>query len=259
QTPRKKATGTDTPPTTVARANVPAPEPAKKEESVSLADLPAGSVGTVAKTSGIVLRFNADPDVRGWQSISPKTVLKSQDRVLSLAPFRSTLDFSKSKVELVGETEIWIRSTLSNLAGRFNLIQGRVIIQGSDPPLPIEVQFAGRTVQITPPADVAVGLERLSRRASGSAKPQESALRVFVPSGEATLSVDGSKETLTGPGAISFEPPTRWADRVSGPVPSWVTNPSPRLDVQLGEQLLKLIRPDASIITSLVEALGDES
>lgn len=242
----------------LASANVPEPEAAKKAATPEV-DLPAGSIGMIEKTTGIVLRYNSDPDKREWEQIQPKSPLKSQDRILSLAPFRSTIDFTRSKIELVGETEVWLRSSPSSMAGRFNLIQGRVIVRGSDPPLPFEIQFAGTSVQVTPPPGVSVGLERLNRREPGSPKSQGAVLRIFAPSGEVTVAADGTKETLEGPGAISFEPPGRWTNRDSRPAPSWVVNPPPPIDTELGQQLSKLVRPGANIIVSLVEGTEDES
>jgi hypothetical protein len=207
-----------------------------------------------------VLRFNADPEVREWQRLAAKANLKSRDRVLGLAPFRTTIELGRAPVELVGETEVWPVSNLSNQGGRFNLVQGRTVVRGTNPPSSFEVELAGQTIQMTPPAGVVVGLERLNRREPGSPTARSSVLRIYVPTGEVTVTDDSNKQTLRGPDAITFAPSGRWTDRSSGPIPSWVAeNGPPAFDAQLGEQMLKVIRADQPIMKSLVEALENES
>src|SRR5262249_41354384 len=123
----------------------------------------------------------------------------------------------------------------------------------------IAVQFAKKTLEIKPPSGVSVGLERLNRREVGATLPAEPILRIYVAEGEVALEANDVKETLTGPGSITFEPRSGWSDRDSKQVPVWVIDPNPSpFDAQIGEQFQRYFRPDRPAFSNLIEALDDD-
>jgi hypothetical protein len=242
----------------LARAESTAAAP-KKDAAAPSFDLPAGALAMITRSDGVVLRYTSDLELGPWQQVAVKTPIKSQERVLSLAPFRSTLQFGKARIDLIGETEVLVKSALSNVAVRFNLVRGKVVLHGDDPTLPFEVQFGGRSILVTAPSATPVGLERVNRRTRGSARPDSSALRIFVPDGEVTLGTDNVKEMLDGPGSIVFEPPGRWTGKAKGEVPSWVTEEAPSpFESQIGGQFLRLIDRKRPINAELVGALDSD-
>jgi hypothetical protein len=236
------------------------PEEAKKDETVKepnpSSDLPPGIVGMTEKSPSVLLRFN--PAQREWEQLVEPTPLKPQDRLLSLDPFRSTVVLGTAKVDLVGETEVWIASALPNQAARFQLAQGRVVLHGSTPAQPFEVQFAGRNLLITPPGGAAVGVERGNRFEPGNAESSGSVLRVYGSEGDVAVEVGDAKETIGGPGSIVWDGKT-WTDKSNKPAPAWVTETKPlAFEVEIGEQFLRFFRPNRKVMADIVEAMDDE-
>ena len=234
------------------------PSPADAEKKAQPRDeLPEGAIGKVETSSGPLLRWNAE---RGeWERLSDQSPLKDRDRLLNLSPYRASLVLGTARVELVGETEISVSTPSPDQEARFRLETGRVVVHGGSAGNPFAVQFADRTVLVTPPAGSPVGLERSDRREQGSPLPSPSLLRIYSTQGEVALSVDDSKETLPGPGSIAFEPPGRWTDKSDKPAPSWVDDATPSpFDKQVGDQFLEFFRADRPIVANLVEALDDD-
>ncbi len=248
------AGGTPTEPGASEKAVAAAGEAAKPAPPQS--ELPSGVVGVVEKPSGILLRYN--PNQRQWEQLTTETPLKDQDRLLSLEPFRSTLVLGGARVDLVGETEVWVLAAQPMQAARLNLVQGRVVLHGTLPAAPFAIQLSGRRFEVTPPANVAVGLERVNRRETGSSTAASSDLVVFAPEGEVALAAGSVKETLAGPGAITLQAGS-WVNKGAKPAPSWVTETKPTpLDQQIGEQFAKYFRPERPVIANLAEAMDDE-
>ncbi|MHC5542801.1 HEAT repeat domain-containing protein, partial [Singulisphaera rosea] len=217
------------------------------------ADLPPGVVGKAEKPSGVLLRF--DRDSRLWVQLNAETPLKDQDRILNLQPFRSTLSFGEAKVDLVGETEVWVLPPLPGQAARLHLAQGRIVLHGTPNASPFSIQFAKKFVNLVPPSGSHVGLERLNRREPGAPTASNPVLKVSASEGSVPVSVDEAKETVVGPGSITFESPGSWIEADSKPVPTWVVDAKPSTyDLQVGEQFQKFFR-DRPIIPTLVEAM----
>jgi hypothetical protein len=178
---------------------------------------------------------------------------------LSLAPFRSQVELGSADVDLVGETELWAQATPSTLASRLALAQGRLVLHGTTPSKPFEVQFGGKTVKVVPPAGGAVGVERQNRRGPGEPAASASVLRFYASEGPVRLSTGGHDETLEHAGAVTVEPGGSFSDKVEKAPPSWVTETEiPPFDQKIGEQFLKFFRPDRDVVASLVEAYEDE-
>ena len=219
-------------------------------------DFPSGIVGVAEKPAGVLLRYNSDR--RQWEQLTKETPLKDQDRLLNLDPFRSALVLGGARVELVGETEVLVKRALPTEAARFNLVQGRVDLHGTVPAAPFAIESSGQPTEITPPANVPVGLERVARREPGAATAASPDLVVFVPEGEAALAAGDARETLAGPGAMIFRGGS-WVDKEAKPAPTWVTEPKPSALVQqIGEQFARYFRPERPVIANLAEVMDDE-
>lgn len=232
--------------------------PAK--EATPKPDLPAGAVGSVSATNGVILRYtSAEAGTGQWERLAAKAPLKNQERLLNLAPFRTTLTLGSAQVDLIGETELWTRPANPMQAARISLSQGRVLLHGTTPSAPFDVQFSGRLISITPPPGGVVGLERFNRRERGSPKALSPILRVYVAEGEASLLANDAKETLKAPGSIAYDPTQGWTDRSSDPAPSWVSDAEPTpFDLQVGEQFLSFFPQDRPVPAAIVEALDSD-
>jgi hypothetical protein len=235
-----------------------ATSPEKSATPEKSVELPPGVVGVALKPDGVLLRYSRDR--REWEPVTADTPLRDQDRLLSLAPFRSTITLGRSRVDLVKETEIWVLSAASSQAARFNLAQGSVVVHGISPTSPFAVQFSGKTIEVTPPSGAAVGLERVNRRDAGSPSAATPVLRIYSTEGDVELAADDDRETLKGPGTLTYDLRTPWVDKSTKAPPTWVTEtrPSP-FDIQVGEQFAHLIlRPNRPVLNAIVEAAEDD-
>jgi len=229
----------------------------KPSEPAAESILPPGFVGRAEKPSGVLLRYN--PEKREWDRLTEETPLKHQDRLLSLQPFRSTVVLGNAKIELVGETEIWVLSAMPNEAGRLSVVQGRVLLKASESPAPFAIQFAKKTIQVKPPQSVPVGIERQDRRDPGAFIAADPVLKIFAPEGEVALEAGDLKETLAGPGTITFEPRGAWTNLDTKAAPAWVIDPKPTPhDLQTGEQFLSFFKDGRPVVTTLVDALESD-
>ena len=228
----------------------------KTDSTATEVRVPAGSVGLAARPDGVLLRFN--PEGRDWVRLTAATPLREQDRLLNLEPFRSTLGVGTADVDLSGQTEIWVRATLPAYAARLTLAQGRVVLHGTAPSLPFEIQFVGKTVKVTPPPGGLVGVERVNRRAPGSPKAAAPVLRIYAADGPVKLDTNTTSTTLEGAGAVTVENDGTFSDVNAKAAPRWVaeTEPVP-YDRERGEQFLKYLPADRPVLASLVEASED--
>jgi hypothetical protein len=219
-------------------------------------DLPPGVIATTEKADGVLLRYNNDS--REWDQLVEPTPLRAQDRLLSLDPFRSRVAFGSAKMDLVGETEVVLGAAPPSQSARFQLAQGRVVLRGGTSELPFEVQFAGKSILITPPPGGAVGVARVSAFEPGVPESSTSILQVFGSEGDVALQVGDLKETLTSPGSLTWDG-AKWTDRSDKPGPDWVTETKPTAyDQLIGEQFLKHMRPDRRVIANIVDAHEDD-
>jgi hypothetical protein len=218
--------------------------------------LAPGMVGMTQKTEGVLLRYL--PESRDWEQLIEPTPLNVQDRLLSLDPFRTALAIGSARVDLVGETEIILGAAAANQAGRFELRQGRVALQGTSPAAPYNVLVDGRAIQITPPTGTTVGIERVSRFEPGNPASSASVLRIHGSDGEVALEAGDAKETLSGAATVVWDD-GKWIEKADKPAPNWVTESTPTpYDVQVGEQFRRFFRPGRPVIAVIVEALDDD-
>jgi hypothetical protein len=219
-------------------------------------NVPAGALGMTEKTDGVLLRYS--PEQRGWEQLVEATPLNREDRLLGLDPFRSTLVYGNTKVDLVGETELVLPGATPAEAARLQLGQGRVVIHSATPGLPVEIQFAGKTIVINAPPGSSVGVERVNHFEPGNPESSGSVLRIYGSDGEIGVAVGDAKDTVTSPGSIVWDG-NKWTDKSDRPAPAWVTDTKPTpYELQIGEKFLTYVRPDRPVIRNLVEALDDD-
>jgi hypothetical protein len=142
----------------------------------------------------------------------------------------------------------------------FELADGRALIDGSAPPGSVKVGFAGLTVSIDRPSHGPVGLERVAVWHYGQPPIALPPLAVHALDGELSLTLDGTKETLTGPGTIVADPGGRFQPRTKKDLPTWVTEAEQSLkDKKLGEQLLEQFSKDRPLLADTVQATESDS
>ena len=228
-----------------------------KAEPAPISEVPPGAVGLAKKPVGVLLRFNSKNE---WDRLTEATSLREQDRLLNLAPYRSTLELGSAEVEMVGETEIWVKANTPAQAARLSLVQGRVVLHGTAPSLPFLVTLGDKTITITPPPKGVVGIERLNRRAAGEPSAAGSVLRVHASEGPVTIGEGAKAVELDGNSAVTVEPDGKLTDQSATPTPNWVTERSlSPFDEQIGEQFLRFFPPGRPIVANLVGACEDES
>ncbi len=238
---------------------MPAKEP--KAENPGAGDptpaIAPGSVGLVKNPTGVLLRIS--PGRRDWERINGPNPLKESDRIMNLDPFRNTVEIGKADVDLVGATEIWSRATPPNLASRLALSRGRVVLHGTAPSLPFEIQFAGKSINVTPPPGGIVGVERLNRRSPGQTKAAGPVVRFFAAEGPVKIESGSNATTLDSAGAVSVASDGTFTDESANAPPRWVTETEPApYDQERGEQFLKFLPADRSLMACLVEASEDD-
>ena len=220
--------------------------------------VPAGSVGVVDKVNGVLLRFNTDK--REWERIAEGTTLATSDRLVCLEPFRARIVVAKTPITLIGETQVLLTSKTAEEPPAFELTDGRALIDGSAPSGSLKIGFAGLTASIDRPSHGAVGLERISLWHYGQPAAQLPPLAIHALDGELSLALDGTKETLAGPGTLVADSGGRFQPGTKKDLPTWMTEaePSPK-DRKLGEQFLEQFSKDRPVLTDTVLATESDS
>ena len=220
--------------------------------------VPAGSVGVVDKVDGLLLRFQAEK--REWERIAEGTSLSTSDRLVCLEPFRARILVAKTPITLIGETQVVLTSKTAGETPAFELAEGRALIEGSAPSGSLKVGFAGLTVSIDRPSQGSVGLERISLWHYGEPAAQLPPLAIHALDGEIGLALDGTKETLAGPGTLVADSGGRFQPRTKKDLPTWMTEAEPSLkDRKPGEQLLEQFSKDRPVLTDTVLATESDS
>ena len=237
-------------------------------------DLPAGVAGVIESTNGVLLR--AAERARSWERIEADASIAPGDRVLNLAPFRSTVRIGPVRVELVAQSEVRFVPRDPGEAARFELLDGSVVVRSAVADRPLSVGFAGRAVTLEPPIGVPVGVSRLGVRAPGSASGVP-LLTVVVPQETLKATIDGGESrTIDGPALARFGPIRGYLGDEPAMPPRWVTDPEPSpADARAGEAFAALFEgssgptpfillqgvedPDPSVRALSVAALGATS
>jgi len=225
-------------------------------ETPEVVEVPAGSLGLVGEGESILLRY--DEATRSWDRLLPEAKLSKGDRLVNVAPFRSTVNLGTVRLELVGETQVVIQPPDPEDAARVELDHGQAILVATEPGV-VGIGFGAKTVSLTLPLNTPVGVERLTRREPGEAEPAAPSLRILATRGELAVSIGAEKETVSGPGSIEFRPPNHLVEKVSEPSPPWISEETlPPADAERGELLKRFFKPDVSPMRALVEALEDD-
>jgi hypothetical protein len=230
----------------------PAPSPADSGTPSKKASLPAGDVGVAGNLEGILLRYSPKPTGRVWERLKPQAPIEAADRLVSLDHYRNSVQLGPARVTLVGDSEVRALTPDRGLAARFELVRGRVVVNGANPPAAVGVTVPGGLLRITPPPDSPIGLEFVGSDSAASS------VRIYVPLGDVKLAAAESTDTLAGPSLVNFETPDKFTGKEKKDAPTWVTDESiSPLDKQLGEQLARYFKSDRKVIGSLLEAIDD--
>jgi hypothetical protein len=220
--------------------------------------VPAGSVGVVDKVNGILLRFNTDK--REWVRIAEGTAIGTSDRLLCLEPFRARIVVAKTPITLIGDTQVLVKSKTAEEPPALELTEGRALIDGSAPSGSLKIGFAGLTASIDRPSQGSVGLERISVWHYGQPPSQPPPLAIHALEGELSVVLDGTKESLAGPGTLVADFGGRFRPRTKKDQPTWMTETEQSLkDQKLGEQFLEQFSKDRSVMEDTVLATENES
>ncbi len=220
--------------------------------------VPAGSVGVVDHVSGVLLRFNAEK--REWERIAEGTALATSDRLLCVEPFRARIVVAKTPITLIGETQVLLTSKTAAEPPAFELTDGRALIDAAAPSGSLKVAYAGLTASIDRPSHGSLGVERVSVWHYGLPATQPPPLAIHVHEGEDTVTLAGTKETLTGPGSLMADSTGRFLPRTKKELPTWMTEaePSPKSQ-ELGKQFLEQFSKDRPVLADIVLATESDS
>jgi hypothetical protein len=226
---------------------------AKSEESVIL---PAGAAALADAVDGILLRY--DTDQREWTRLLAATALARSDRLLGLSPFRAPITLEKTRIELVGQTEIRVLSQPTDQVASIELVYGRIRVRQPQASS-LKVGFAGRTLTLAIDPDSSIGLERSNRRGYGQDGTQGFPLLVYCSQGKSSLSLDKQTEILTSSIVAIIETDGAIRRAAADSLPTWVVDAAPTpYEVKLKDQFLAMFHPDRPVLTDMVQAIEDE-
>ena len=93
-----------------------------------------------------------------------------------------------------------------------------------------------------------------------SRRPSHLRWRSMHQEGELGVTLDGTKETLAGPGTLVADPGGRFQPSIKKDLPTWMTETEQSLkDQKLGEQFLEQFSKDRSVMEDTVLATESES
>jgi hypothetical protein len=237
-----------------------ATEAAKVKDLAAAAPaVPDGAVGVVSKADGVLLRY--DSEKREWERIQRGTGLKTGDRLLCLAPFRSVILLGKTPLTLIGETQVRVTSKAVTDPTGFELLIGGVLLAEAAPQGTLKIEYGGQTATIDHASSGRLGLERVAQWHYGHPPLKPVPLLVHVVDGENTVSLGSSKETLREPGTLVADTTgSLKALDTKQQLPKWMTGEETSAKEQkLGEQFLALLSAGRPVKADIVAATEDES
>ncbi len=220
------------------------------------APVPAGASGLADAVDGILLRY--DTNQRDWTRLIAATALARSDRLLCLSPFRAPLTLAKTRITLVGQTEIRVLSQPADEVPSIELVYGRVLSRQPEA-CSLKVVFAARTLTLTIEPESSIGLERTNRRGYGQSGTRGFPLVVYCSQGKASLSLDKQNENLTASTAAILETDGPIKLAAADTMPTWVVEAAPSSgELQLKEQFARVFHPDRPVLTDMAAATEDE-
>ena len=214
---------------------------AKSKDSTTAAAAPLGRRVAWAPATGS--SCDSTPPSASGNVSKPSTPLARSDRVLCLAPFRAQLALGKTKVDLIGDTEVRILSQAADPAPGLELIYGRVVLH-----LPsssaLKLGLTDKTATLEASGDTTLALERLPRREYGQSVTEAPPLVIYCIRGESSLSVDKRTGTLTPSDVLAVDGGGQVKRSTDDAPPAWAaeTEPSPH-ELQVRDQFLKMFHP----------------
>ncbi|WP_152051716.1 HEAT repeat domain-containing protein [Tautonia marina] len=246
-------------PARVEETDQPEPEPEPTPEQPAEpaepeAPLAAGDVAVVEQTDGIVLRANPT-----WERLSADDSLAPGDRVVNLAPFRTTLSMGSVRITLIAQSELRVEPPALADTPRFALIDGSVVLRSPNAEEPIAVGFEGRTLSLQLPPGRPVGLSWMGLKVPGQPAGRP-LLTILCPAGALGVTFDdGDPQEFEGPTLVSVDPEDGILGAEPAVMPQWVVDPEPQpADIQAGEAFVELFEQSTGSITfTLLEGIED--
>ncbi|MEW4568077.1 HEAT repeat domain-containing protein [Tautonia sp. JC769] len=232
----------------------PEPEPTPEPPAEVEAPLADGEAAVVEQTDGVVLRANPT-----WERLEADDPLAPGDRVVNLAPFRTSIGLGAVRVTMIAQSELRVEEPELADTPRFALIDGSVVLRSSDPETPIAVGFEGRTVSLRLPPGRPVGLSWMGLKLPGAAAGRP-LLTILCPAGTLGASFDGGEpQEFEGPILVSVDPEDGILGAEPAVMPQWVVDPEPQpADIQAGEAFSGLFEHSTGSITfTLLEGIED--
>ncbi|WP_169976072.1 HEAT repeat domain-containing protein [Tautonia rosea] len=234
------------------------PEPTPDQATAPVQPVPPlaeGEAAVVEQTDGIVLRAN-----RTWDRLEADDSLAPGDRVVNLAPFRTTLGMGPVRITMIAQSELRVEQPQLADGPRFDLIDGSIVLRSPDPDQPIAVGFEGRTLSLRLPAGRPVGLSWLGLKVPGSSAGRP-LLTILCPAGSLGVAIDddGEPQEFEGPILVSVDPEDGILGAEPAVMPQWVVDPEPQpADIQAGEAFATLFEQSSGSITfTLLEGIED--
>ena len=161
-----------------------------------------GAVGVSGQIDGVALRDVSDNSGKRWTRLDSRKGLQADDRIVTLAPYRAPIKVGQVSVDLIGNVEVGMLGPAGDDVV-LDLIQGRVLVHGANPPQALPVRFAGESLKVIPPANGVV-MQRIGHRGTTDQRPLP-AIHIYVPDGEAKLIGENETKTVAraGVGALA--------------------------------------------------------
>jgi hypothetical protein len=247
--PAAKPRPIEAPPVAKAEPKAEPAPPAAEPEVAGLLSLPAGAIGGLAQSPGVVLRD--DEETKEWTRMKEGDALKADVRVVNLDPFRDVFQVGKTRVEMVGAGEIHPLANTADQKGRLRLDRGRIVVSSLAEGAKLALNEAVGDVLITPPRDGRVGLER----SYVGGKPY---MDLLLAEGAATVSIGDATHEVKGPGVFELAADAGAPTKTEEELPAWfvATEPTP-FAKGVGEKFLSYFKEGRPTINVLTEAMDD--
>lgn len=221
-------------------------------------NLPPGAAGIVGHLDGILFRYN--PESRVWDRLAEAASLRDGDRIVNLSPFQSALQIGFSKLSLIGNTELTVKSAGEGTGSRFEMSRGRIRITGSENAEPIAIAFGADVITLRVPLGTVLGLESLAGPKPDPANPVTSSIQITTVEGSATATVGDASETLKAGETAILKRPEGLVDLANHPLPPWLAEPIPSaVDLERGKLFSRFFKPDKPTLLCLLEASEDDN
>jgi hypothetical protein len=219
--------------------------------------VPAGEVGTVKGSDGVLLRRSGQNDP--WERLAEGATLSAGETLVNLDPYRSEIDLAPMRLRLVRNAALELREPADGADEVVELRQGRFVARAGPPAQTLALDSGPGLARIALPANVPVGFERASDWKPGAAANADPGLLVYLPQGEMEVSVGETSETFRGPAVVEIDATGKTTSKPGGLMPEWVLEQdTPALDAETGRQFLRFFRDGQPPLPNLVEAASSD-